>query len=112
MSWVKGTYISALSNGKALFMADKVPVQCPPVESHVMMQIVSVRSGRMQRYYWSLLGKVVDATELWHSKEALHNWLKLQLGLYREFNFNGQTVVHMESTDEACLLYTSPSPRD
>ena len=68
-----------------------------------MIHISDVRSGKLHRYYWTLLGHVAAATDMWSDKNSLHNWLKFQLGMYREVVYEGKTVYHMESTDYASM---------
>jgi hypothetical protein len=43
------------------------------------------RSPPQQRTYWDALGRVVEATERWPTKEALHTALKASCGLVEPF---------------------------
>lgn len=57
------------------------------------------RSLQHNRWYWTLLGKVVENHEFYSSPEVLHLWIKKRLGLWDELKFHdGQVHLRISST--------------
>lgn len=72
----------------------------PPPDKPFQVALRRPRSHKHNNLYWATLGKVVEATGRWKSKELLHYWLKYQLGLYRPVAVKqGVVYVVYESTD-------------
>lgn len=60
---------------------------------------VTARSVQQNRFYWSLLGKVIENQEFYRRSEQLHFWLKVKLGYVDAVEFhNGQMVTRVKST--------------
>lgn len=59
----------------------------------------SKRSLLQNRFYWGLLGKVVDNSDHYRNSMGLHFFLKVRLGYVEEVQFhNGQMVTRVAST--------------
>lgn len=59
----------------------------------------SKRSLLQNRFYWALLGKVVENSDHYTNTTGLHFFLKVRLGYVEEIQFhNGQMVTRVAST--------------
>ena len=59
----------------------------------------SARSILQNRFYWALLGKVVENSEHYHGSEGLHFFLKVRLGYVEQIEFhNGKMITRVAST--------------
>lgn len=59
----------------------------------------SVRSVQQNKFYWALLGKVVENSEHYTSSTGLHFFLKVRLGYVEEIQFHdGRMVMRVAST--------------
>jgi hypothetical protein len=57
------------------------------------------RSVLQNRFYWGLLGKVVENQDFYSSTSGLHFWLKIKLGYVEQIEFHsGQMVTRVAST--------------
>lgn len=59
----------------------------------------SKRSLLQNRFYWGLLGKVVENSDHYRRAEQLHFWLKIKLGYVEHVEFHdGRMVTRVAST--------------
>lgn len=59
----------------------------------------SKRSILQNRFYWKLLGIVIENQEFYRGAEQLHFWLKIKLGYVEQIEFhNNQMVTRVAST--------------
>lgn len=59
----------------------------------------SKRSLLQNRFYWGLLGKVIENQEFYRRAEQLHFWLKIRLGYVEQVEFHsGQMITRVAST--------------
>lgn len=57
------------------------------------------RSVLQNRFYWGLLGKVIENQDHYTSSEGLHFWLKIKLGYVQEIQFHdGKMITRVAST--------------
>ena len=64
----------------------------------VRVQIEDFANLDRLRAYWAMLGEVVDATDCAPSPKALHNGLKLRLGLVDAVRVEGENVTLVPSS--------------
>lgn len=66
----------------------------------VLVRIRRARNPRHHRLYWGMVRTVVEATGRWPSPEALHRWLKYELGLFTVVAVDRHKfIVEWDSTD-------------
>ena len=73
-------------------------------DSTVFLRVRRPRNIKHHRKYWGMLASVVDATDRWPSTEAMHRWIKWELGMYTPVAVrDGYTVLEWDSTDFASM---------
>lgn len=78
-----------------------------PLNKPLRCRITQSRSDRHQRWYWKMLSIVVQNTELFHTAEALHLFLKIRTGFVDHIKLhNGDVVLIPESTSFASMDQT------
>lgn len=89
--------IYCLRRGNALtpeMQVDADLIQRLPVGQRIKVTIHTGRSPARLRFYWQLLGKLVDATDCAPNAEALHSVIKLDLGYANPVRLkSGMTVL-------------------
>lgn len=70
-----------------------------PMNREFTATLTQQRSQRQNRFYWSLLSKVVSNHPFYQRSEPLHLWLKTRLGYVEEIRFHdGKTEFKASST--------------
>ena len=70
----------------------------------VFLKVRKPRNIKHHRKYWGMLASVVEATDRWPSTEAMHRWIKWELGMYTPVAVrDGYTVLEWDSTDFAAM---------
>ena len=65
-----------------------------------VIQIRKPRNPKHNSLYWCLLSNITESTGRWPTPEALHKWLKFELGMYTITEVNdGRIAIEWDSTD-------------
>ena len=96
-SWIPGKKVEDLPDGRKLIA---VRGDVPDDGKTFLVRIRRPRSLKHHRLYWGMLRGVVEASDGWKTPEALHRWIKYQLGLYKMVEVrDGRVIVEWDSTD-------------
>ena len=98
--WLLATRHGQLPDGRTLVAV----AEAPKLEDgqEYLVRIRRPRNPRQHRLYWAMVRGMVDAgaDPRWQSPEALHRWLKFQMGRYHLVAVdNGKVIVEWDSTD-------------
>jgi hypothetical protein len=78
-----------------------------PLNKDLRCKITVSRSDPHQRWYWKMLSKVVENTEMFATSEALHLFLKVRTGFVDCIKIHtGETVIIPESTSYGSMDQT------
>ena len=76
----------------------------PADGKQVLVKVRSPRNIGHHRKYWGLLRLVIDATGRWFTPDAMHRWVKIELGHYVEHRQpNGLVFAELLPTDFAAM---------
>jgi hypothetical protein len=75
------------------FEADAEWIRRQPTGTRIKISLHSGRSPARLGLYWSLLGRLVRATDCAPTAEALHEAIKLDLGFVQRVRLKGMTVL-------------------
>ena len=99
--WQTARLISVDEQGRATVQVDPDGEgEWPKQGSSFLVRVRKPRNPKHHRLYWGMLGRVVDATDHWPTKDAAHDWIKYQMGLYtiRAWE-SGRVIIEWKSTD-------------
>ena len=100
----KWTKANVLANDGTSVIVQFHSKNWPAAGSEVLITRKNSRSLGQLRIYWRMLNNVSDAyPERWFDATAVHNWLKIQNGLYDLIEVEGVTLCLLHSTDFASM---------
>lgn len=78
---------------------DQETIDGIPIGKDFRCVVTFPRSLRQNRFYWALLGKVVENSDHYERSENLHLWLKVKLGQIDYVKFHdGHVLTQVSST--------------
>ena len=78
--WLPATLVERTQDGKAVVRIEGL--ESGERGDTFLVRIRRARNPKHHRLYWAMIRLTVDATDRWPSPQALHNWVKYELGLY------------------------------
>lgn len=79
----------------------------PAAGTDVLVKLRQPRNLKHHRLYWALMKLVAECAPAWNNAEAVHQWTKFRLGMYRAVEVvRGTVVIEWESTDFAAMDQT------
>ena len=97
--WLEARHHGVLKDGRQLIAVrpGRDPV---PTEKPFLVKVRRPRNLKHHNLYWAMIGAVSDATGLWKTAQALHRWLKMELGMYTVVGVEGDRIlIREDSTD-------------